>query len=344
MLLRPITEDEKARYNQVVHHPLQSWEWGEFRKKTGVEVERIGFFQGGQLQKAIEITFHPIPFLGKTAGYLPKGDMPDQEQLAAIKQIGKQHNALFIKIEPNVAAKVSATTSAHTKVGEFLMEQGAVPGKPLFTKYTFQLDLTQPEEKLYANLKQKTRYNINVAYKKGVTIVEDSSEQGIETYLEILAETTKRQGFYAHGPEYFREMWKTIGQSGMIRIFQAVYEETVISSWIMFVFDDVLYYPYGASRDLHRNVMANNLMMWEMIRFGKSIGCHMLDMWGALGPDADPKSSWYGFHHFKEGYSGDLIEFLGTFDIVLDPQLYKVFRFADDWRWKLLRFKTKFGL
>lgn len=343
MLLRPVREEERALYNSVVDHPLQSWEWGEFRKETGLSIERVGFFDQNKLQKALQVTFHPIPGFGKTVGYYPRGFMPDEEQLAALKQLGEQHNALFIKMEPNVAQKIE-TASAHNTIGKFLLSKGATPGRPLFTKYSFQLDLTHSEEKLFSLLSSKTRYNVNLASKKGVQIFENTSAEGMEQYIDVLSETTHRQQFYAHGPEYFRKMWKIVGPSGMMRIFHAVYEDQILVSWIMFVFNGVLYYPYGASRSAHRDVMASNLMMWEMIRFGQSQNCHMFDMWGSLGPEPNPNDPWFGFHRFKKGYGGDLVEFLGTYDVVLNQPLYKAFRVVENVRWKALRIKARLGL
>lgn len=340
MLLRPLREDEKDLYNGVVQHPLQSWGWGEFRKKTNIEVERIGFFDGNNLKNALQVFFHPIPHTSFTAGYLPKAYMPDEEQLNALTQLGKQHKALFIKLEPNVGQSVE-NPSGHGEIAKFLLGHGCELGRPLFTKYTFQLDLTQPEEKLFAGLNSKTRYNVNLAFKKGVQIFENTSEAGLEEYLKIQEETTKRQGFYAHTPEYFRKMWASMGDSGMMRIFNAVYENQVLVSWIMFIFNGKLYYPYGASRDIHRDVMASNLMMWEMIKFGKEQGCTSFDMWGALGPDASEKDPFFGFHRFKKGFGGTLTEFVGTYDLVLDKPMYSLYKVAENIRWTFLRLKAK---
>jgi len=342
MLLRPIQEQERSQYDAIVQHPLQSWAWGEFRKKTGVAVERVGFFENGVLVKAFQVFFHSIPHFNLTAGYLPKAEMPDEEQLTALHQLGKKHNALFVKLEPNIAQKVGSQ-SAHSAIVDFLLARGCVEGKSLFTKYTFQLDTAHSEEDLFSNLNSKTRYNVNLAFKKGVKIVENTTEQGMEQYLEILAETTQRQGFYAHGPEYFRTMWQSFGQTGMMRIFNAVYEDQILVSWVMFIFNGKMYYPYGASRSIHREVMASNLMMWEMIRLAQSLNCNSFDMWGSLGPEPDEKDPWFGFHRFKKGFGGDLVEFLGTYDLVLNPQMYSLYRIAEDWRWKLLRLKTKFS-
>ncbi|HYD34481.1 MAG TPA: peptidoglycan bridge formation glycyltransferase FemA/FemB family protein [Vitreimonas sp.] len=343
MLLREVHEEEKALYNAAVDHPLQSWEWGEFRKKTGLKIERVGLFDNNKLQKGLQVTFHPLPLIGQNVGYYPRGFMPDEEQLAVLKQLGKKNNALFVKMEPNIAEKVG-NPSAQYQIGKFLLANGAEPGRPLFTKYSFQLDLTKSEDELLANLHSKTRYNVNLAQKKGVQIYENTSAEGMEQYIDVLKETTNRQGFYAHGPEYFRKMWEVVGSSGMMRIFHGVYEDQIIVSWVMFVFNGVLYYPYGASRSAHRDVMASNLMMWEMIKFGQSQGCHLFDMWGSLGPEPDPKDPWFGFHRFKKGYGGDLVEFLGTYDLVLNPPIYKAFRVAENLRWKVLRLKTRLGL
>lgn len=341
MLLRPIREEERPIYDQTVQHPLQSWAWGEFRKKTGVEVERVGFFDNGKLVHALQIFFHKIPHFNGTAGYFPKGPMPDEEQMSAVQQLGKRHGAIFVKMEPNVAQPVSGV-SAFDEVKKFLVSQGAQPGRPLFTKYTFQLDLRPSEEKLFAQLSSKTRYNVNLAFKKGVEIYENSTEEGLERHLEILAETTTRQGFYAHSPQYFRDMWQTLGKTGTMRIFEANYQGTVLVSWIMFIFNGILYYPYGASRSIHRDVMASNLMMWEMIKFGKANGCKMFDMWGALGPEPDEKDPWFGFHRFKKGFGGELVEFIGSYDVVINSSMYPVFRLAENLRWTFLRLKAKF--
>lgn len=340
MLIRELTDTEREAYNSVVKHPLQSWEWGEFKKKTGTRVERIGFFDNGKLVKGLQVSFHEVPIFKQMVGYFPKGEMPDGDQLKTLEQLAKKYNALFIKMEPDVAEKVGVP-SAHESIHQFLTEHNAEPGRPLFTKFTFQIDLKQSEEKLSANLKGKTRYNINVAIKKGVQIYENTSQEGMNQYIEILRETTKRQGFYAHTPEYFQKMWDAMGSSGIMRIFNAVYDNTVLVSWIVFVFNGVLYYPYGASRSVHREVMASNLMMWEMIRFGQRQGCHTFDLWGSLGPDPNSRHPWFGFHKFKEGYGGDLMQFLGSYDVVYNFPIYKLFRLAENARWKWLRLRTK---
>ncbi len=340
MILRVLTLEDQKLHNDLAGHPLQSWQWGEFKKNDTTDVERVGYFDNGKMKRVIQVFFHKIPNTSFTMGYFPKGYMPDEEQLTGLQQLGKRHNAIAIKLEPNIAQEIGHP-SGHQAISDFLTEHGCQPGKALFTRYTFILDLTQSEQKLMELMKSKTRYNVNLAEKKGVEIFENSTKEGVETHLNILAETTKRQGFYAHNQTYFRKMWDQMGESGQMRIFEAHYEGKPLVSWIVFIFGDTLYYPYGASSSEHRDVMASNLMMWEIIKFGKSMGLKKFDMWGALGPNPNEKDPWYGFHRFKEGYGPQLYEFLGTYDLVLNPPIYSFYRFAENIRWKFLRIWAK---
>lgn len=344
MLIRPIRLEEKELYDSVAKHPVQSWQWGVFQQQQGKKVERVGFFENGKIQEVLQVFFKPIPkFPQYTIGYCPRAFTPDKDQLSALTELGKQHNSVFIRLEPDVSVPI--TNRAKLKpIIELLLENNCQLGKPFFYQHTYVVDLSQTEEQLFSNLKSKTRYNIRLAIKKGVKIVEDSSKSGLKTYLEILGKTLQRKGFYLHSPEYFKQMWELLANSDMYHIFHAVYDNTPLVSWIMFKWKDKIYYPYGASLDLHKETMASNLMMWEMITWAKSEGAKEFDMWGSLGSKPDQKSPWYGFHKFKEGYGAELMKFAGTFDLVLKQPHYKIFRTADDFRWKMLRIKTKLGL
>ena len=130
-------------------------------------------------------------------------------------------------------------------------------------------------------------------------------------------------------------------KAGIARLLKATYQNKTLVTWILFAYKDRLFYPYGASSRENREVMASNLMMWEAILYGKKQNLKWFDLWGALGPNPDSKDPWYGFHSFKEGYGGELAEFAGSYDLVVNPPLYKLYRVADRWRWRLLRLKSK---
>ncbi len=319
------------------NHPLQSFEWGKFRKKTGIKVIQKSGFQ---------LTIHKIPHLPWTIGYVPKSQLPTKEIISELEKIGREEKCIFIQLEPNIV-KNQEPKNWKLEIGNWKLQPSA---HPLFTKYTFILDLTKSEEDLLKSMHPKTRYNIKVALKHDVQIVQDNSNEAFETYLELTEETTKRQNFYSHTEKYHRLMWKTLrpkmenGKWKMenkltAHLFLAKYKDQVLAAWILFVFKDTLYYPYGASSNLHRETMASNLMMWEAILFGKKLGLKNFDMWGALDPNPSKNDPWYGFHRFKEGYGPRLVEFVGSYDLVINPLLYNIYKILDKIRWLILRSK-----
>ncbi|MCX6816990.1 MAG: peptidoglycan bridge formation glycyltransferase FemA/FemB family protein [Candidatus Beckwithbacteria bacterium] len=343
MIIRDISQADKDAFNQKAGHPLQAYEWGQFRELTGVKVIRKGIFEGKKLITPMQVTIHPLPAqaglpkINLNIGYFPKGPMPDETQLKVLRQIGEENRCLFIKLEPNVPR-----ASASEAIDKFLFDRGCKKGRPMFTKYTFELNLKESEETLLKNMHPKTRYNINLAQRKGVKVVADNSQKSFKWFIKLLfEETVKRQGFYSHTPDYFAKMWQVLKPTGMAQILRAEYQGKILATFMVFVFNNKIYYPYGASTREDKELMAPNLVMWETIRLGKKLNCQSLDMWGALGPKPNPKDPWYGFHRFKQGYGTNLIEFLGSYDLVLRPKAYGLYRIAEELRWLGLRLKAK---
>ena len=338
MVIREITGKEKDAFDQVVTHPLQSWAWGEFRLKTGVLVERVGIFDGNKLKQGCQLTIHPIPKTAYTVGYFPKGILPDEAQLEVLQTLGKRHNCILVKLEPNVAAcVVPERQDAHGTIRKWLLDHGCKDGRSLFTKYTFQVDLSKSEEELLAGMKSKTRYNIGVAGRNGVVVTEDNRVETFEIYLQLMQETTQRQGFYAHTLDYHRKMWKEMHKAGIARLLTASWKNEILVTWVVFVFNDVMYYPYGASSSEHRDVMASNLMMWEAMRYGKKLGCKVFDLWGAAQTPEDEKDPWHGFTRFKLSFGGLHVKLAPTHDLITNTILYSIFNLTNNLRWKILK-------
>ncbi len=301
----------KNDFNKRVIHPLQSWEWGEFREAWENKVVRLPNFQ---------IIFSKIPFTSLTIGTVIRGPKITRKDIEEVKNIAKKENAIFIKFEPNVLYN----EKLENKIKSF----GLVKGKRLFTPTSFWIDLTKSEDELLKSFHSKTRYNIRLAQRQGVEASEDNSDETFEKYLELTKETSKRQGFYAHTEKYHRLMWKCLTPSGIAHLLIAKYKGEVITTWILFAFKDFLYYPYGSSTDKYKNVMANNLMMWEAIKLGKKLGLTTFDLWG--------REEGKGFTKFKEGYNPKVVTFIGTWDLPTSI-LYWPYRIAEEIRWKLLR-------
>lgn len=294
-------------------HPLQTKEWGEFRKKWGniVSFSKVGL-----------IIFSKIPYTKYTIGTLIRGSKPTRKDIVEITKIGKENNAIFIKLEPNVLKE--------ERLIKDLRSWKLVEGKTLFTPTSFWIDLKPNEDDLMKSFSSKTRYNIRLAQKHGVIVRVDNSDEAFEKYLELTTETNKRQGFYSHTQKYHRLMWKHL-KGKVANLLTAKYKDEIISTWILFNNKDFLYYPYGASTDKYKEVMANNLMMWEAIKFGKNLNLKTFDLWG--------REEGKGFTKFKEGYNPKVVEFVGSWDLIMNKPLYYLYRFAEKIRWFILRLK-----
>lgn len=308
-------------------HPLQSPLWANFRRKTGLETIDVD---------GIIMTLHSIPHTKYKIGYVPKGPDITQDMLSKLYEIGLSENCIFIQLEPNVKKVGNKKYSFKNLYPSF---------HPLLTKYTFILDLTLSEDDLLKNMHPKTRYNIRLAEKKGVKVKEDNSDKAFENYIQLTRETTQRQNFYAHGEKYHRLMWETLKTKNLssdnlsAHLLTAKYKNETLAAWILFILGDTLYYPYGASSNKQRDLMASNLMMWEAIKFGKKLGLKKFDMWGSLGPNPSTKDPFYGFHRFKQGYGPKLIEYLGSYDFVLKNTAYNLYKVLDKVRWFYLKFR-----
>jgi len=301
----------KDDFNIKATHPLQSWEWGEFREAWGNKVIRLPNFQ---------IIFSKVPFTNLTIGTLIRGPKITKKDIEEVKNIAKKESSIFVKFEPNVLFNEGLEKE--------IKSLGLIKGKRLFTPTSFWIDLTKSEEELLKSFHPKTRYNIRLAEKQGVEVVEDNSDEAFENYLKLTKETSKRQGFYSHTERYHRLMWKFLKPAGIAHLLTAKYKGEIITTWILFAFKDFLYYPYGASTDKYKNVMANNLMMWEAIKLGKKLNLKTFDLWG--------REEGKGFTKFKEGYNPKVVTFIGTWDLSTSI-LYWPYRLAESLRWKILK-------
>lgn len=299
-------------------HICQSPEWGEVKTKIGTPAVKVG---------GVQFTLHKTPFLPFNVGYCPKVDVEkiDWEEL---KAVGKERNCIFIKIEPFESIKVLKCQG--------VKDRELRPSKPIFATQTILLDLTKSEEELLGGMKQKTRYNVRLAEKKGVVVEERDDPEALEIFLKLQKETAKRQGFFVHPDSYYQSVWEVLHPKDMAHLLIAKVENTPVVAWMLLKHQETLYYPYGGSSTEFKKYMASNLMMWEAIKLGKRLGCKTFDLWGATDDKSDP---WYGFTRFKLGYGGQLVSFPNTYDLILKPVWYKIFILADKLRWRLLNLR-----
>jgi lipid II:glycine glycyltransferase (peptidoglycan interpeptide bridge formation enzyme) len=318
-------------YNQAAYHPMQSFEWGDARIETGISIVRIGEFENDVLHNVFQMSIHQIPYTSFKIGYIPRSVWPSQKLLEFVKDYGKTHNLIFVKFEPYVEKETKIEMHHHLKNSPH----------PLFPEWTQILDLTPSEEDLLKNCKSKTRYNIRLAERKGVTVREESNEKGFNTFIKLYFDTTKRQQYYGHSETYHRIIWNHLKHS-MAHILIAYYQDVPLSAYELFHFHDRLYYPYGGSSEKHRDLMASNLLMWEAIRLGKKMNVTSFDMWGSLPADYDPADPWSGFTRFKEGYGTHFVQYKGSYDLVISDSLYQIYNTSHHLRNMYLKLRASF--
>jgi lipid II:glycine glycyltransferase (peptidoglycan interpeptide bridge formation enzyme) len=335
MTIRELSSKERGLFNNLATHPLQSWEWGEFRRALNQKVVRIGCFKKEKLIDAFQVFFYKLPGLPFTIGYLPKGRLPNKNIVQILAELGRKNKAVFIKLEPNIGTENKEVEKWGWK------QMGLKQGKPIFTKFTSIINLNKSEEELFNNFKNKTRYNIRLAQKHGVVVEEDNSPKTFSQYLKLMLETTRRQGFYAHDSKFHQLQWQILQPAGISHLLVAKHKGKILAAFLLFLFNQTLYYPYGASTREEKELMAPNLLMWEAIRFGKKNGALLFDLWGGTSSEIKENDPWYGWHRFKMGYSPETIELVGAYDLVITPLLYEVYNWVDSFRWLILRLKAK---
>jgi lipid II:glycine glycyltransferase (peptidoglycan interpeptide bridge formation enzyme) len=300
--------NEAENWNYEVTHPLQSWEWGEFRKQKQ-PISRVN----GMLVVWTKVKYTPWCF-----GYIPMGRWPEEKDIGALEAEGVKMGAIGVRLEPNVF-----------KNDNLIIDERLRKGRHLFKTKTFILDLTLTEEELLKRMHQKGRYNIKIAQKHGVTVRKYGSPETFEKYLDLMfSGTAKRQKIYSHGRDYHRLMWKSLKEN-IAHLFVAEYEKEVIAASIIFKFKEGIYYAYGASALEHKEVMAPTLLLWVAAKWGKNQGCKFFDLWGA--------EEGKGFSRFKEQFGGKTVELVGSYDLPVNIPLYPLFRLAEEIRWKILR-------
>jgi len=327
-MVRPATEKDRENFNKAAGHVMQSWEWGEFREKTGNKVFRI-IDEDTKNWNVFSFTIHKVPKTKFNIGYMPKSVWPSENVLKFLQDIASRENIIFLKIEPDIELDKFQLKKSKTKIVK--------SKKDIFAKSTFIIDLSQNEEELFRNLSQKTRYNVRLAEKNDIAV-----ETGnIDSFVKLQKETAKRNGFYLHPDNYYKTVFELFAKKDMAKIITAKYNKKTLTSWMLFVFKDVWYYPYGGSSSEYRNLMHSNLVAWEAIKLAKREGGKAFDMWGALGKNPNQKDPWYGFHRFKSGYGGKLVEYPGAYDLVFNEKYYLLLTSIDKLRWIFLRLKKR---
>jgi lipid II:glycine glycyltransferase (peptidoglycan interpeptide bridge formation enzyme) len=331
---RIIDTKEKDRYDDFIKkHPrghfLQTWEWGQVKKGMGWEPLPLVLEEDGEIRAALLILKRrlPLPAIKKCIFYSPRGPVANTDNAEICKvlfegarKVAADHNAIFLKIDPDIKNNQDDFKEILTKC-RFKENKTGLDFAGVQPRFVFRLDIAPSEDKLLENMHSKTRYNIKLSKKKGVSIREARGREDLKVFYNILEETARRDHFLIRGYEYFEMLWDQMVENGFAQIFIAEYEEKPVSATLALILGEKTWYLYGASSNQYRNVMPNYLIQWEMIQWAKSKGCSLYDFRGVSG-DIDESNPLYGLYRFKKGFNGDFTEFVGEWDRVYSSFFY----------------------
>ncbi len=318
-------QNKEALNNFLINHNysqfLQTWQWGEFQARVSGEVFRLGVEDRGKLVAVASLIKKKLP-IGKNYLFCPRGPIIASEKtevqnllIAKMAELAKKENCIFVRVEP-------LELLVETKFQVFKT-------RDIEPSRTLMLDLSQAEEALLAGMNQKTRYNIKLAQKHEVKIIE-SDVSRFRDFWQLMCETGERDDFRLHGILYYDEMLNY--NKEFIKLFFAEYQGKPIATSIVSFFGDTVTYIHGASSSQNRQVMAPYLLHWHCIGKAKISGFHYYDFYGI------DEKKWPGVTRFKKSFGGFAVENPGTFDIIFDPGWYSIYKMIRGARRNLWQF------
>jgi len=317
----------------------------------------------GNLTAAALVIKHPLPF-GKSYLYCPRGPIftktqesfdyaqdkqknkktplnlnsndiisgrPHQSEIQSlldkIKEIAKEEKAIFFRFEPpEENYKLQITNYKNYKL---LKTKSVQPPR------TLMLDLAKSEDDLLAAMHPKTRYNIRLAMRHGVTVYRtrltdhEMLKNDFEIFWNLLSKTSRRDGFKTHPKNYYWQMLNSLAPLPSCQtptpnaaLYFAKYQNKILAANLIMFFGNTVTYLHGASSSEHRNVMAPHLLHWSIISEAKRLGFKYYDFWGI------DEAKWPGITRFKKGFGGFEISYPGTFDLPVNKLWYKIYRLA----------------
>ncbi len=340
----PESDEEWNRF--LLHHPrghlLQSYQWAQFKSRYGWSPSRVLVREAGRIVAGAQVLFRDVRLA--SVAYAPKAPVVDFADDALVSilfeglhRLCRRRRAAFLRIEPDEPDDAG--------LAERLAAMGFRPGGKVQPRSTLVLHIQGEEEDILAGMKSKTRYNIRLAERKGVT-VREGSEEDVSTFYRMSVVTSVRNEFPIHEAGYYLHAYRTFVPSGLARLFIAEYKGEPLAGLMAFTFGPTAWYMYGASSNRHRSCMPNHLLQWHAIRWAKTRGCTEYDFWGIpdeIGHDPSAASQAYersdglwGVYRFKEGFGGRLVRYVGAYDYVYSPLPYVLGTRAWPWARALL--------
>ena len=315
---------------RVGGHLLQSWGWGEFKTGFGWQAERLAVWDevSGELKGAAQVLFRRLP-LGSLA-YVPKGPVADpgdtetwKRLLRLLRDFGREQGVTFLKMEPDWEGE-------HPLAQLFQEEGYKFSAQAIQPTTTIIVSLDGDDDEILKQMKSKTRYNIRLAERKGVT-VREGDETDVSLFYNLMEETKDRDLFGIHQEAYYRAAWQIFAPQDHARLFLAYHGDEPLAGLMVFAYDSRACYLYGASSNRRRNLMPNHFLQWRAMQWAREQGCTTYDLWGIPDEAGEgeedmeevlKRGGLWGVYRFKRGFGGRVVRHSPSYDYVYSPFLY----------------------
>jgi lipid II:glycine glycyltransferase (peptidoglycan interpeptide bridge formation enzyme) len=291
---------------------LQSWGWGDFQESQGKETIRIGVSDGGKTIGTVQLLKIKIPHLNGHYLYAPYGPLIAEgaSKEASIKTLtdylaAHYADSWFFRFEPNTSLPLPGRPT-----------QRIQPGKTLMT------DISQQTPDLLSKMHPKTRYNIKVAAKHGVTI--NTAGENLEVAISQLTKTSSRQNYHSYPAGYYDSLirfFRRDMQDCKVSLYSAMYGDELAACAVMVDHGHTRTYLFGGSNDKLRNIMAPYALHWQAIADAKAKGFTKYDWWGI----ETATGKLPGFVQFKLKWGGEQIAYPPAMDIIQSSLKYRAY-------------------
>ena len=335
--MRLLEEKDREEYKKFLESHdrcnfQQSLEWGNVKTSWKKEVI-LSEDKDGKIRGSLCVWIRKIPIFGNIM-YSARGpvcDLYDEEIIKDLVEgsnlLAKKYKAFVLRVEPDVLKSDEEFRKIILKNGFKIKDDSKDFKDEIQPRFVFRLNLKgKTEDQIFAELHQKTRYNVRLATKKGVVIKEGTRED-LKDFHNIMIETGERDNFIIRSLEYFEKMYDEMVPNHM-KLLMAYHEDKPIAGIIPIMYGNKVWYLYGASSNKHRNLMPNYLLQWTMIQEAIKRGADMYDFRGVSGV-VDESHPQYGLYRFKKGFNADFTEFIGEIFIPYKPLVYKMYKFSE---------------
>lgn len=311
-------------------HILQTTQWGELKNEHGWKTVRASLVNANaELVGGSVVLLRRLPYGLGTLAYVPRGPVVnwDDRDLAiavvrSTAKLARSRGAIALITEPGMLDTPSDRRTLQTaQLTE--IDLHVQPRRTIWVN----LDV-EDEVDILALMKQKTRYNIGLAKRKGVTVRVGTADD-LPAFYAMMESTAERNTFSIYPLTYYQHFMRLFasGQHARAALLIAEFEQRPLASVIVAAHGKTATYLYGASGDEGRDLMPTYLLQWEAMRWARERGCLTYDLWGVPDEDEatleahfkDRDDELWGVYRFKRGFGGQVVRHIGAWAQVYSP-------------------------